>query len=232
MVSTAATTTTAAAAPCTGRVCQLGLGGSSGSGNPPGPDMTAPCASWVRARESSACAWLRETPSTAAISVTSSSCRSCSSIRSCSPALRPRTAERSSVRNSARSAPPVTSADSSLISGTRSSAEVAALAVSRSRRWHSYLAERRERPPQTGKLPAFASSRSDSPEGKSRDHRFCQRFFPGNFPAPRNPAHDQRSTWSSSSASLVMTASGSAASNAGTSEFEMSTARMPVLLAP
>ena len=96
--------------------------------------------SWVRARESSACAWLRETPSTAAISTTSSSCRNCSSIRSCSLALRPRTAERSSVRNSARSAPPVTSTDSSLISGTRSSAEVAALALSRSRRWHSLRA--------------------------------------------------------------------------------------------
>ena len=67
--------------------------------------------SWSRARESSACAWLRETPSTAAISATSSSCRNCSSIRSCSPVLRPRTAERSSARNSARSAPPVTSAD-------------------------------------------------------------------------------------------------------------------------
>jgi len=89
---------------------------------------------------SSACAWLRVTPSMAAISTTSSSCRSCSSIRSCSLALRPRIAERSSVRSSARSAPPVTSADSSLISGTRSSAGPAPLAVSRSRRWHSLRA--------------------------------------------------------------------------------------------
>jgi hypothetical protein len=61
--------------------------------------------SWARARESRACAWLRETPSTAAISATSSSCRSCSWIRSCSLAPRPRTAERSSARSSARSAP-------------------------------------------------------------------------------------------------------------------------------
>jgi hypothetical protein len=49
-------------------------------------------------------------------------------------------AERSSARSSARSAPPVTSTDSSLISGATSSAEVAALASSRSRRWHSLRA--------------------------------------------------------------------------------------------
>ena len=115
---------------------------ASQSARPERATSSAPSeiSSWSRARESSACAWLRETPSTAAISVTSSSCRNCSSIRSCSPALRPRTAERSSARNSARSAPPVTSADSSLISGRRSSAEVPARALSRKRRWHSLRA--------------------------------------------------------------------------------------------
>jgi hypothetical protein len=44
------------------------------------------------------------------------------------------------VRSSARSAPPVTSAVSSLISGTWSSAEVAATELSRSRRWHALRA--------------------------------------------------------------------------------------------
>jgi hypothetical protein len=88
-------------------------------------------------------------------------------------------------------------------------------------------------PPQIGQLPAFRLSRSGLPEAKSRLPPVRQRFFPENFrSATKRAAQDQRSMYATSSASRVMVASGSAASYLGTSEFVMSTARMPTLLAP
>ena len=56
-----------------------------------------------------------------------------------------------------------------------------------------HKADRRERPPQTGKLPAFRQSRIGLPEGKSRPLRCGQRFFPGYFLQPSPGSQDQRS---------------------------------------
>ena len=72
-----------------------------------------------------------------------------------------------------------------------------------------------------------------SPKVRVGRPRFANGFSPGDFrSATERAAQDQRSMYSTSSASRVMVASGSAASYLGTSEFVTSTARMPTLLAP
>src|ERR1017187_4051395 len=81
-------------------------------------------------------------------------------------------------------------------------------------------------PPQR-RAPGVPNRPPSVPDGMSQDQRICQRFFPRFF-CPQ----DQRSMYPVSSQSRVMTASGTAASYLGTSEFEMRTARMPALLAP
>ena len=73
-----------------------------------------------RARDSSACAWLRETPSTVATSAVSRPWRSWSSMTSRSPGFSPAVASSSSARRSARSASAATSPESSVTSGASS----------------------------------------------------------------------------------------------------------------
>ena len=80
--------------------------------------------SWSRARESSALAWLRETPSTVATSPGSRPWRSWSSMTSRSPGFSPAEASSSSARRSARSASGSGSTESSVTSGASSSADI------------------------------------------------------------------------------------------------------------
>ena len=90
----------------------------------------------------------------------------------------------------------------------------------------------RKASPRIGKLPAFRPSRSGLPKVRAGGSG-SPTVFPGNFrSATKRGAQDQRSMYSTSSARRVMVASGSAASYLGTSEFVMSTARIPTLLAP
>ena len=81
--------------------------------------------SWLRARDCSACAWLRDTPSAAASSSPSRPCIRLSSRTSRSAGFSPAIASRTSWRSSACSTPLVTSAASAVMSTASSSADVA-----------------------------------------------------------------------------------------------------------
>jgi hypothetical protein len=96
------------------------------SSRPARPTSSAPrhARSWSRARDSSECTWLRDTPSTVAISPGSSPCRSCSSMASRSAGFMPLAASSIRVRSSACSASSLTSTPSSVTSGASSSATV------------------------------------------------------------------------------------------------------------
>ena len=113
--------------------------------------------SWLRARVSSECAWLRDTPSTAATSAGSRPCRSCSSMTSRSVGFRPPAASSSRPRSSARSVSSPTSGAWSATSGASSRADVGFLA--RRMRRHSFRAT----------AYSQARSRSGSRSPASRD---------------------------------------------------------------
>ncbi|BCB77642.1 hypothetical protein GCM10022251_63590 [Phytohabitans flavus] len=93
--------------------------------------------SWDLARESRACAWLAETPSTAPTSTADSPCRSASSITSRSPSPSPAAAACTSSRTSAARTPAPRSAVSALASSSSAGAS-----RRRSRIWrrHSWRA--------------------------------------------------------------------------------------------
>ncbi len=94
--------------------------------------------SWLRARDSKAWAWLRDTPRAAARSSPASSCRRLSSMTSRSAGFSPPSASRTRSRSSACSATMLTSGDSAGMSTASSSADVAW--PERSWRKHSFLA--------------------------------------------------------------------------------------------
>ena len=94
--------------------------------------------SWLRARDSSACAWLRFTPSASARSSPSSSCSRLSSMTSRSPRFSPSIAAMISSRSSSCSAASPTSGASVGVSTASSSGAVAS--PERRRRRHSLRA--------------------------------------------------------------------------------------------